>query len=165
MLVCGGADLIQVYNDAFIPLFAEKHPQIGVPVRETWPEIWDVIGPMMRDVLDTHQATWAEDQMFWIDRVGFVEDIYFTFSYSPILDRGGVAQGLLATAVETTERIVEARRRAHRGGPPPCARGGRRGADRARGRGDGPARRCGHRPPPGRRPLRPRWFVPRIGQA
>ncbi len=110
MLVCWGPDLVQVYNDAFIPLFAEKHPQMGRPVAATWPEIWDVIGPMMRGVLDTREATWAEDQMFWIDRVGFLEDIYFTFSYSPIVDRDGVARGLLATAVETTARVVEARR-------------------------------------------------------
>jgi diguanylate cyclase (GGDEF)-like protein/PAS domain S-box-containing protein len=110
MLVLWGPDLIQVYNDAFVPLFAEKHPQMGVSVSRTWAEIWDVIGPMMRGVLETHEATWAEDQRFWIDRVGYLEDIYFTFSYSPILDRDGVARGLLATAVETTEGVVEGRR-------------------------------------------------------
>lgn len=110
MLVIWGPELVQVYNDAFVPIFAEKHPQIGRRVCESWAEIWDVIGPMMRGVVETREAIWAEDQLFWIDRVGLPEDTYFTFSYSPILDRSGTARGLLVTAVETTAGIVEARR-------------------------------------------------------
>lgn len=110
MLVIWGPGRTQIYNDAFIPLFAEKHPQMGRGVHETWPEIWDVIGPMMDGVLATNEATWAEDQRFFIDRLGFLEDIYFTFSYSPILGPDGTAEGILATAVETTDGVLERRR-------------------------------------------------------
>jgi len=110
MLVVWGRELTQIYNDAFIVILAEKHPQIGCQVKDTWSEIFDLVGPMMYGVLDTGEATWAQDGLYFIDRRGFPEDTYFTFSYSPIMDSGGVAQGLLATAVETTEHIVDARR-------------------------------------------------------
>ncbi|MGZ6793147.1 MAG: diguanylate cyclase domain-containing protein, partial [Mycobacteriales bacterium] len=88
----------------------EKHPQLGERIRDTWSEIWHVVGPMLQGVLDTREATWAEDQQLWIDRLGFPEDTYFTFSYSPVLDEQHRARGVLATAVETTDKVVAARR-------------------------------------------------------
>ena len=65
---------------------------------------------MLEGVLDTGVATWADDQLLLIDRVGFPEESYITFSYSPILDESGGVGGILATAIETTERVLDARR-------------------------------------------------------
>jgi diguanylate cyclase (GGDEF)-like protein/PAS domain S-box-containing protein len=112
LMVAWGPELVQVYNDGYLPIFGQKHPQLGVAIKDTWPEIWHVIEPMLRGVLETREATWAEDLRLWIDRLGFPEDAYFTFSYSPVLDEEGVARGVLATAVETTESVLSARRNA-----------------------------------------------------
>jgi signal transduction histidine kinase/ActR/RegA family two-component response regulator len=110
LLVAWGPELVQVYNDAFVPVLGPKHPSMGLRLSETWAEIFDVVGPMMQGVLATGQATWAEDSFLLIDRYGFLEDTYFTFSYSPVADAGGRPCGVLATAVETTDRVLDARR-------------------------------------------------------
>jgi hypothetical protein len=77
-----------------------------------WSEIWDVIGPQFRQVLTTGRATWVEDQRLLMDRYGFLEETYFTYSYSPILDDDGDIGGVLDIATETTGRVVTARRMA-----------------------------------------------------
>jgi len=113
MLVCWGPSLVQIYNDAYIPIYGSgcKHPRAyGARVADTWVDIYDVVGPMMHGVLRNDSATWSEDQLLLIDRLGFPEDTYFTFSYSPITDETGRPGGLLSTAVEMTSRVIEARR-------------------------------------------------------
>jgi signal transduction histidine kinase/DNA-binding response OmpR family regulator/serine phosphatase RsbU (regulator of sigma subunit) len=111
MLIAWGRELVQIYNDAYIPIYGSKHPRsFGELFAETWSEIYDVIGPMAHGVLDTGQATWSDDALLLIDRLGFQEDTYFTFSYSPIFDATGSVGGMLSTAIETTERVLDARR-------------------------------------------------------
>jgi signal transduction histidine kinase/FixJ family two-component response regulator len=110
LLIAWGPDLVQIYNDAMFPLVGDKHPQFGARIRDTWAEIWDVVGPMLHGVLDTGEATWSEDQLLLINRVGFPEDIYITFSYSALADDSGRPAAVLATTIETTERVLEARR-------------------------------------------------------
>ncbi len=57
MIVWWGPDLWFLYNDAFLPLLGTKHPALGKPGEAVWPEIWDVVGPMLHSVMSSGQAT------------------------------------------------------------------------------------------------------------
>ena len=108
-LVMWGPELVQLYNDAFVPILQAKHPAaLGQRARDCWPELWDRIGPMYRGVLETGASIFLEDQLFQPERrgeVGLVEEAYFTFSYSAIPDESYRPAGILATVVETTRQV------------------------------------------------------------
>ncbi|WP_375771944.1 ATP-binding protein [Archangium gephyra] len=112
MLIYGGPELLVLYNDAFTPIFGRKHPDLalGRPGREVWAEAWHVIGPMLEGVMATGQATWADDLMLLIDRAGFLEETYRTFSYSPIGIEEGRVDGVFTAVNFTTERVLGERR-------------------------------------------------------
>jgi hypothetical protein len=112
VLVTWGPDLIKIYNDAYRPLLgSEKHPRaLGAPTREVWSEIWDRIGPLFDQVLTTGQPTWDEDQPLFVDRNGFLEEAWFTWSYSALRDEDGTIAGVFDIAMETTEKVVSERR-------------------------------------------------------
>ncbi|MEO6040225.1 MAG: PAS domain-containing protein, partial [Saprospiraceae bacterium] len=83
-----------------------KHPAIlGQPAKLAWPEIWDLIKPLIDQVLGGGEATWSEDQLIPIYRNGKIEDVYWTFSYSPVNDESGKPAGVLVTCSETTEKV------------------------------------------------------------
>ncbi len=112
MLIWWGPELVMLYNDAYRPMLgATKHPtSLGQRGRECWPEIWDVIGPMLEGVLARGEATWSDDQLLLLDRNGYVEECYFTFSYSPIRDESGGIGGVFTAVTETTGRVLSERR-------------------------------------------------------
>ena len=111
MLVWWGPDLVMLYNAAYHPMLGTKHPRaFGAPGREVWPEIWDVIGPMLDQVMGGGGATWSTDQLLVLDRNGYPEECYFTYSYSPIPDESGGVGGVFCAVTETTERVVGERR-------------------------------------------------------
>ncbi|MBW4679948.1 MAG: PAS domain S-box protein [Microcoleus vaginatus WJT46-NPBG5] len=112
MILWLGTDLIVLYNDAYIPIFGtEKHPKsLGKPGREVWPEVWQIIGPMLEGVLATGEATWSDDLLLELDRNGYVEESYFTFSYSAIRDDRGSVCGVFTAVNETTSRVLRERR-------------------------------------------------------
>jgi anti-sigma regulatory factor (Ser/Thr protein kinase) len=106
MLVFWGPDLIQAYNDAFVPILGRRHPAaLGQPARECWPEIWDTIGPMLTGVFETGEPVWFEDLPLILERNGYPEQTHFTFSYSRI-GEPGEAGGVLCTCVETTASVL-----------------------------------------------------------
>ncbi|MGH8885396.1 MAG: SpoIIE family protein phosphatase [Egibacteraceae bacterium] len=112
MLIWWGADLVMLYNDACRPILGStKHPQaMGANGAKIWPEIWHVMAPLLSGVLERGEATWSDDQMFLLDRNGYVEECYFTSSHSPIRgDTGGVG-GVFTAITETTERVLSERR-------------------------------------------------------
>ncbi len=112
ILVWWGRNLVMLYNDAYRPILGSlKHPHaLGQPGRECWPEIWPIIGPMLESVLASGVATWSEDQMLTVDRSGFREECYFTYSYSPIRDEDGSVGGVFGAVTETTWRVLADRR-------------------------------------------------------
>ncbi|HVA90459.1 MAG TPA: PAS domain-containing protein, partial [Chloroflexota bacterium] len=112
ILIWWGPDLVMLYNDAYRPILgATKHPRaLGQRGRDCWPEIWDLIGPMLAGVLTTGEATWSDDQLLPLDRNGYVEECYFTFSYSPIRDETGGIGGVFTAVTETTGRVLGERR-------------------------------------------------------
>ena len=111
MILWWGPTLSVLYNDAYIPIFQQKHPaMLGRTGVEAWGEVWDVIGPMFERVMAHGDATWSEDQMLELRRRGFREEAYFTWSYSPIRDESGGVGGVFTAVMETTERVLSARR-------------------------------------------------------
>ena len=110
-LVVWGPELIKIYNDGYRPVLGSaKHPRaLGAPVREVWPELWDYIGPLFEKVLTTGVPTWHEDERLVIERSGFPEECFFTFSYSPLFDGDQIA-GVLDLVFETTDKVVAQRR-------------------------------------------------------
>jgi PAS domain S-box-containing protein len=115
MYVWWGPDLLCFYNDAYRrSIGPERHPSsLGLPAREVWAEIWDIIGPQIEQVMAGGDATWQENALIPITRNGRREDVYWTYSYGPIDDDTaptGVG-GVLVVCTETTEQ-VNARRQA-----------------------------------------------------
>src|SRR5580765_1511496 len=86
-----GPDLTFFYNDAYARMtLGAKHPwALGRPAREVWAEIWPDIGPRIEHVLATGEATWDQGLLLFLQRSGFPEETYHTFSYSPVHDDNG----------------------------------------------------------------------------
>lgn len=110
MFIWWGEDLITIYNDAYCPVAGEKHPDLlGKSGREGWAEIWPDLEPLVASVI-SGKATWSEDQPLYMNRHGFLEETYFTFSYSPVWDDSGTVRGLFCACIETTEKVQATRR-------------------------------------------------------
>ena len=106
-----GPDLIVFHNDAYAPILGIKRPwAAGRPGHEVWSEVWDTIGPMLDGVLRTGEPTWSDDQLFFLERSGFLEETYHTFSFSPIEGDTGVVRGVFTAVIETTQRVLNERR-------------------------------------------------------
>ena len=111
ILVWWGPQLVMLYNDSYAPIIGTKHPKaLGCPGREVWPEIWEIIGPMLNGVLERGEATWADDLLLLLHRNGYQEECYFAFSYSPIRDESGGIGGIFTPVFETTDRVIGERR-------------------------------------------------------
>lgn len=108
MFLWWGPELTQFYNDGYRPsIGSDKHPKaLGQPGRECWPEIWHIIGSQIEGVMTRGESTWHEDQLVPIYRDGRLEDVYWTYSYSPVRDASGAIQGTLVTCSETTGRVL-----------------------------------------------------------
>jgi serine phosphatase RsbU (regulator of sigma subunit) len=106
-----GPEFVLVYNEAYVPLIADKHPSaLGRPAREVFPEAWDTIGPLMESVYRGEGAMWLEDELLPLVRRGRLEEAYFTFGYSPVRSRSGEIEGVLDIATETTRQVIDRRR-------------------------------------------------------
>jgi signal transduction histidine kinase/CheY-like chemotaxis protein len=112
MLLWWGPELIMLYNDAYRPMLGTtKHPQaLGHRGQDCWSEIWNIIGPMLEGVMRTGIATWSDDQFLPLERYGYSEECYFTYSYSPIRDETGGVGGVFTAVTETTSRVLSERR-------------------------------------------------------
>jgi PAS domain S-box-containing protein len=108
MFLWWGEELIQFYNDAYRPSIREdKHPYaLGQGGRDCWPEIWPIIGPQIHAVLERGEASWHQDQLVPIHRNGVLEDVYWTYGYSPVCTADGDIRGVLVVCTETTEAVL-----------------------------------------------------------
>lgn len=111
IVIWWGEDLRLLYNDAYVPALGErKHPAIGRPGREVWADIWHIVGPQLQSVVETGDATWSTDVLLPMDRSGYLEETYWTYSYGPILLEGGGVGGVFTPCTETTTQVVSSRR-------------------------------------------------------
>ena len=113
MFLWWGPELIQFYNDGYRQsLGPDRHPSaLGQRGRECWAEIWSIIGPEVDDIMRGGPATWHEDYLVPITRGDRVEDVYWSYSYSPVQDDTGGVGGVLVTVQETTQRVLAERRK------------------------------------------------------
>ncbi|MFH9656702.1 SpoIIE family protein phosphatase [Streptomyces sp. NPDC017248] len=114
MWMAWGPDLTFFCNAAYRrDTLGQKYPwALGRPANEVWAEIWDDIGPRVDAVLTTGEATWDEALLLFVERSGYPEESYHTFSYSPLRDDSGAVVGMLCVVSEETERIIGERRMA-----------------------------------------------------
>ncbi len=111
MVLWFGVDLLVIYNDAYKPQMGSKHPRfLGRPGCECWPEIWDTIGPMINSVVSSGKATWMGDLLLVMDRHGYLEETYWTCSYSPIRSSSKCVDGVFTAVEETSSRCISERR-------------------------------------------------------
>ena len=88
----------------------QAHRALGSPAPKLWAEIWSDIGPRIESVLKTGEATWDEGLLLYLERSGYLEETYHTFSYSPLADDTGAVSGMLCVVTEETERVIGERR-------------------------------------------------------
>jgi signal transduction histidine kinase len=112
MCLWWGPELIQFYNDAYLPSVGRgKHPvAMGQRGRDCWREIWPIIWPQIDDVMNRRRSSWNEDHLVSIFRNGRIEEVYWTYGYSPVFDDTGAVGGTLVVCTETTSRVVSERR-------------------------------------------------------
>jgi signal transduction histidine kinase/FixJ family two-component response regulator len=107
-----GPQAIFLYNDAYISVLGDaKHPwALGCPASEVWAEIWDFCRPLVNKVFQKAEATYVGEAQLFMNRGGWLEEKYFTFSYSPITDETGGVGGLFCPSTDVTSSILNARR-------------------------------------------------------
>jgi signal transduction histidine kinase/DNA-binding response OmpR family regulator/serine phosphatase RsbU (regulator of sigma subunit) len=112
MWMAWGPNLTFFCNDAYRhETLGGNYPwALGRPADEVWSEIWSDIGPRIEHVLRTGEATWDEDLLLLLERSGYREETYHTFSYSPVADDDGTRAGMLCVVSEETERVTGERR-------------------------------------------------------
>jgi PAS domain S-box-containing protein len=106
-----GPEIAFLYNDAYRPTLGIKHPDgLAKPTRELWAEIWPDVGPRLRKVYEQGEATFDRALLLILERHGYPEETYHTFSYSPVLDDDGRVGGVLCAVTEDTDRVISERR-------------------------------------------------------
>ena len=117
MWMAWGPELTFLYNDAYRrTTLGKKHPwALGKPAAHVWHEIWKDIGPLIHQVMETGEATWQETLLLILERSGYPEETYHTFSYSPLSDSDGQIVGMLCVVMEDTVRVIGERQLASLG--------------------------------------------------
>jgi signal transduction histidine kinase len=111
MAMVWGPELTFFCNDAYLPKVGIKRDWVlGSRLDKVWEEIWPEIGPRVRHVLTTGEATWDEGLLLFLERLGFPEETYHTSSYSPLFGDNGCVSGALCVVTEVTTRIIGERR-------------------------------------------------------
>lgn len=116
MFLFWGADNYCFYNDAYRLILGNegKHPAVGKKGQTVWPEIWATIEPFIESVIKTGQPNWFRDRLIPIFRNGSLENVYWTFSYSPVLSDEGLRQGVLVICMDTTDAVLTSTEREKR---------------------------------------------------
>lgn len=110
MFIWWGPELIMFHNDAYLPVLGQKHPDaLGKSAREVWSEIWGQIGGVVDNVFQG-ETFYAQDLLMYLARKGFIEETYWTFSYSPFYNDDGQVGGLFCACNEESEKIHRQRR-------------------------------------------------------
>jgi PAS domain S-box-containing protein len=112
MWIGWGPEMTFLYNDAYLHVLGSaKHPRaLGRPAPEVWAEIWDICGPLATKVLTRGEASFVDDVRLFMDRGDFLEETFYSFSYSPIRDESGQVSGLFCPSTDVTPKVLNARR-------------------------------------------------------
>ena len=108
-----GDDFCLLYNDAWAPIPAERHPAVlGRPAREVWPIIWGVVGPQLEAAVRDGEGFSAFDQPLMMERGGTLQETWWNYSFTPIRGENGRIAGVLNQGHEVTDRILSEQRKA-----------------------------------------------------
>jgi signal transduction histidine kinase/DNA-binding response OmpR family regulator len=111
MFVWWGESLINLYNDAYKSIVGGKHPgALGQPASSVWREIWDQVGPRAEQAMRGNEGTYDEALLLIMERHGYQEETYYTFSYSPVPNERGGTGGIICANTDDTQRIIGERR-------------------------------------------------------
>ena len=108
-LVFWGKESVQLYNDAFVPLLAERHPSgLGQTARECWWDAWETVGPNLERVMNDGETVFHQNALVPIVRDGRLQNIWWTYSYSPIFGAGSEALGAFVVCQDITREVTAA---------------------------------------------------------
>ncbi len=108
-LVFWGDELVQLYNDAFIPLLAERHPSgLGQRAVDCWSDAWQIVGPNLARVMGARETVYHQNALVPIVRDGKLQDIRWNYNYSPISGPGGMVEGVLVICQDITREVQSA---------------------------------------------------------
>ena len=111
MFVWWGESLVNLYNDAYKSIVGGKHPAaLGQPASIVWREIWDQVGPRAEQAMRGNEGTYDEALLLIMERHGYQEETYYTFSYSPVPNERGGTGGIICANTDDTQRIIGERR-------------------------------------------------------
>jgi signal transduction histidine kinase len=112
MFIAWGQELAMLYNDAYIEILGDKHPSaLGARLEDIWGEVWIDVKSNIEQAM-RGQAVYGENLSFTVNRKGYDEEVWFTFSYSPVRDESGQVGGMFCAVMETTEQVLAQRHRA-----------------------------------------------------
>nr|MDZ8037706.1 response regulator [Nostoc sp. CreGUA01] len=107
MFVWWGDELINLYNDPYKAIIGGKHPKaLGQPASHVWREIWDQVGPRAESAMLKNEGTYDEALLLIMERNGYPEETYYTFSYSPVPNDRGETGGIICANTDDTQRII-----------------------------------------------------------
>ena len=110
-IIFWGPDHVQLYNDGYAVIMGPRHPEyLGAPFRECWPEAYDTIEPWMQRVLQRGETVEVKRTLVPLTRYGFMEESYFTFTFSPLRNDAGQISGILQLVTEVTAAVLAERR-------------------------------------------------------
>jgi signal transduction histidine kinase len=111
MFIWWSEEMYMFHNDAYLPALGDKHPEaLGARASQMWSEIWPQLGGIVEEVLNGGEAFYAEELLIPMNRKGFMEDTYWTFSYSSMFDDDGRVNGIFCACNEVTETVLAKRR-------------------------------------------------------
>ncbi|UGB37052.1 ATP-binding protein [Frateuria soli] len=114
MFVAWGPELGFLYNDPYAEILGAKHPAaLGARFEDIWREIWPDIAPLI-DAALSGEGVYRENLPLLMNRKGFDEQTWFTFSYSPVWDESGSIGGMFCAVAETTDQVLAVRRQRFR---------------------------------------------------
>ena len=110
MRLCWGPQLIHFYSDAYCFVLQDKHPgALGIPAREVWKEIWPQIQGRVGAAMNG-EASYSEAELLVMNRRGYAEETYYTFSFSPVPGDDGTIGGIICANTDDTDRVIGSRR-------------------------------------------------------
>ncbi|HEX6430626.1 MAG TPA: ATP-binding protein, partial [Niastella sp.] len=110
MFVWWGPSLINIYNDSYAQIMGKKHPAgLGARAEDVWTEIWNLLVPKIKSVVERNEGTYDDSFLFIMERKGYSEEVYVSFSYSPAPGDDGSVKGVFCVCSENTERVINER--------------------------------------------------------
>ncbi|KHJ36149.1 putative hsp90-like protein [Erysiphe necator] len=106
-----GDDLITMYNEAYILIAGKKHPKLmGQKFKDAWADLWGELEDTFLSAINSGLSTMKEDDCLFIQRNGFLEESYFSWSIIPLIGEGGSIVGLYNPVFDKTRQKIAERR-------------------------------------------------------